>query len=103
MGAIVRAMQRPNSGLEVKNRTWLKMEIANAAIGSEVVDWLHANVNGFTDRKEAQKYASQMLKAGYIQQHKMMGKRGFSEHSYYAFGEESIISSGESRYEGLCL
>ena len=34
--------------------------------GSDVVDWLYHRVEGFTDRREARKYASNLLKAGYI-------------------------------------
>ena len=30
--------------------------------GSDVVNWLFSNVQGFTDRREAKKYATQMLK-----------------------------------------
>ncbi|TRY80041.1 hypothetical protein TCAL_07561 [Tigriopus californicus] len=66
MGAIVRAMQRPDSNLEVRDRMWLKIKISNAFIGSDVVDWLYERVQGFSDRREARKYASQMLKAGFI-------------------------------------
>ena len=29
-----------------------------------MVDWLFAKVQGFTDRREAKKYATQMLKVG---------------------------------------
>ena len=31
-------------------------------LGADVVNWLFTNVAGFTDRREARKYASQMLK-----------------------------------------
>ncbi len=47
MVAITKAMQRPGSGLEVRDRLWLKIKIASAFIGSEVVDWLYSNVDGF--------------------------------------------------------
>ena len=47
MAAITRAMQRPESGLEVRDRMWLKIKISSAFIGSEVVDWLYSNVDGF--------------------------------------------------------
>jgi segment polarity protein dishevelled len=47
MADITRAMQRPESGLEVRDRMWLKIKISSAFIGSEVVDWLHTNVDGF--------------------------------------------------------
>ena len=32
--------------------------------GADVVNWLFTNVAGFADRREARKYASQMLKVG---------------------------------------
>ena len=44
-GTVVLAMRRPGSGLEVRDRLWLKIKISNAFIGSEVVDWLYANVS----------------------------------------------------------
>ena len=35
-------------------------------VGSEVVDWLFSKVQGFTDRREAKKYATQMLKVSVL-------------------------------------
>lgn len=40
-------MQKPGSGLEISDRTWLKIKIHAAVMGSEMVDWLFANVEGF--------------------------------------------------------
>lgn len=34
MGAVVRVMQLPDSGLEIRDRMWLKITIANAVIGA---------------------------------------------------------------------
>jgi hypothetical protein len=34
--------------------------------GSDVVNWLFTKVQGFTEKREAKKYASQMLKTGFI-------------------------------------
>ena len=106
MKAITCAMQTQDSGLEVRDRNWLKITIHQAFIGklslrggvmwadsvvfsfyhyisrkywkvyhklreeiffthfvgAEVVDWLFAKVQGFSDRREANKYARQMLK-----------------------------------------
>ena len=53
MGSVVRAMRRTDSGLEVKDRLWLKITIKSAFIGAAVVDWLNDNVQGFVDRREA--------------------------------------------------
>uniref|UniRef100_A0A8P4GNT7 Dishevelled segment polarity protein 3b n=1 Tax=Dicentrarchus labrax TaxID=13489 RepID=A0A8P4GNT7_DICLA len=85
MTAVVKAMANPESGLEVRDRMWLKITIPNAFIGSDVVDWLHRNVEGFTDRREARKYAGNLLKAGYIKH--TVNKVTFSEQCYYVFGD----------------
>lgn len=85
MSTIVRAMARPDSGLEIRDRMWLKITIPNAFIGCDVVDWLHSHVEGFVDRRDARKYASQMLKAGYIRH--TVNKITFSEQCYYVFGD----------------
>eukprot|EP00069_Balaena_mysticetus_P017211 bmy_10428T0 len=52
---------------------------------SDVVDWLYHNVEGFTDRREARKYASNLLKAGFIRH--TVNKITFSEQCYYIFGD----------------
>merc|ERR1719187_3118438 len=85
MKAICGAMQRGDSGLEVRDRMWLKINIPQAFIGSDVVTWLFSHVAGFTERREARKYASQMLKAGFIRH--TVNKSTFSEQCYYAFGD----------------
>ncbi|XP_005996820.1 segment polarity protein dishevelled homolog DVL-3 isoform X2 [Latimeria chalumnae] len=85
MVTIVKAMASPESGLEVRDRMWLKITIPNAFIGSDVVDWLYHHVEGFTDRREARKYASNLLKAGYIRH--TVNKITFSEQCYYIFGD----------------
>jgi len=85
MLTIVRAMSRPDSGLEVRDRLWLKIVIPNAFIGSEVVDWLHTRVQGLEERRDARKLASQMLRAGYIRH--TVNKYTFSEQCYYVFGD----------------
>uniref|UniRef100_A0A3P8TUL1 Dishevelled segment polarity protein 3b n=1 Tax=Amphiprion percula TaxID=161767 RepID=A0A3P8TUL1_AMPPE len=85
MTVIVKAMANPESGLEVRDRMWLKITIPNAFIGSDVVNWLHRNVEGFTDRREARKYAGNLLKAGFIRH--TVNKVTFSEQCYYVFGD----------------
>ncbi|KAM4742924.1 LOW QUALITY PROTEIN: segment polarity protein dishevelled homolog DVL-3 [Anableps anableps] len=85
MTVVVKAMANPESGLEVRDRMWLKITIPNAFIGSDVVDWLHCNVEGFTDRREARKYAGNLLKAGFIRH--TVNKVTFSEQCYYVFGD----------------
>ncbi|KAL4647045.1 hypothetical protein GN956_G8416 [Arapaima gigas] len=85
MATVAKAMASPESGLEVRDRMWLKITIPNAFIGSDVVDWLYRHVEGFTDRREARKYASNLLKAGYIRH--TVNKITFSEQCYYIFGD----------------
>ncbi|EPQ10821.1 Segment polarity protein dishevelled like protein DVL-1 [Myotis brandtii] len=85
MGAVVRAMQLPDSGLEIRDRMWLKITIANAVIGADVVDWLYTHVEGFKERREARKYASSMLKRGFLRH--TVNKVTFSEQCYYVFGD----------------
>lgn len=62
METLVRAMAAPDSGLDVRDRNWLKITIPNAFIGSDVVDWLFNHVEGFPDRRDARKYACDMLR-----------------------------------------
>ncbi|XP_076284818.1 segment polarity protein dishevelled isoform X3 [Lasioglossum baleicum] len=85
MPTVVRAMARPDSGLEIRERMWLKITIPNAFIGADVVDWLNTHVEGFIDRRDARKYASLMLKAGFIRH--TVNKITFSEQCYYIFGD----------------
>uniref|UniRef100_A0A4W5L091 Dishevelled segment polarity protein 3 n=1 Tax=Hucho hucho TaxID=62062 RepID=A0A4W5L091_9TELE len=85
MATIAKAMANLESGLEVRDRMWLKITIPSAFIGSDVVDWLYHHMEGFTDRREARKYASNLLKAGYIRH--TVNKITFSEQCYYIFGD----------------
>ncbi|XP_073512953.1 segment polarity protein dishevelled homolog DVL-1 isoform X3 [Phyllobates terribilis] len=97
MATIVKVMQLPDSGLEIRDRMWLKITISNAVIGADVVDWLYTHVEGFKERREARKYASSMLKHGYLRH--TVNKITFSEQCYYVFGDlcGSSKSSGSSR------
>lgn len=49
-----------------------------------MVDWLYAHVDGFKERREARKYASSMLKRGFLRH--TVNKITFSEQCYYVFG-----------------
>ncbi|XP_041130481.1 segment polarity protein dishevelled homolog DVL-1 [Polyodon spathula] len=49
MATIVKVMQLPDSGLEIRDRMWLKISIRNAVIGADVVDWLFSRVDGFRE------------------------------------------------------
>ncbi|BFZ23968.1 hypothetical protein BsWGS_27006 [Bradybaena similaris] len=85
MATVVKAMAQPDSGLEIRDRMWLKITIANAFIGADLVDWLFTHVEGFADRRDARKYACHLLKAGYIRH--TVNKLTFSEQCYYVFGD----------------
>ncbi|XP_030648533.1 segment polarity protein dishevelled homolog DVL-2-like [Chanos chanos] len=87
MASVAKAMASPDSGLEVRDRMWLKITIPNAFLGSDVVEWLFQHVEGFHDRREARKYASNLLKAGFIRH--TVNKITFSEQCYYIFGDFS--------------
>lgn len=84
MKEIVKAMSRPDSGLEIRDRNWLKITIPNAFIGSDVVSWVLDNVQGIGDRREARKYVSSMLRRGLIKH--TVNKLTFSEQCYYVLG-----------------
>lgn len=93
METIVRAMAEPDSGLDIRDRIWLKIPIPKSFLGSDLVNWLFENVDGFVNRNDARKYASSMLKAGYIRH--TVHKLTFSEQCYYVFGD--IYSQGLSQ------
>lgn len=62
--------------------------------GSDVVEWLFHHIEGFQDRREARKYASNLLKAGFIRH--TVNKITFSEQCYYVFGDLSDCENCES-------
>ena len=55
-----------------------------------MVDWLYSHVEGFVDRRDARRYACNLLKAGFI--HHTVNKLTFSEQCYYVFG--NTVSKG---------
>ncbi|KAL3861791.1 hypothetical protein ACJMK2_007812 [Sinanodonta woodiana] len=94
MSTVVKAMAQPDSGLEIRDRMWLKITIPNAFIGSDLVEWLFTHVEGFADRRDARKYACNLLKAGFIRH--TVNKITFSEQCYYVFGDLSGDFTGLS-------
>ena len=68
-----------------------QQNIQHRSLGSDLVNWLFENVDGFVNRNDARKYASSMLKAGYIRH--TVHKLTFSEQCYYVFGD--IYYQGE--------
>lgn len=83
MRVVVQHMMQPESGLEIKDREWLKILIPKAMLGSDLVFWLQHNVYGFTDRRDAKKYANQLFKRGFIRD--PIAGKSFSEKCYYRF------------------
>ena len=81
MAKIDRAM----SGLDIRDRKWLKMSIPNAFVGSDLVDWLYLRVAGFHDKRDAKKYAAQMLASRFIIH--VAKERSFREECYYVFSD----------------
>ncbi|KAG1683051.1 putative segment polarity protein dishevelled DVL1P1 [Nymphon striatum] len=65
--------------LEHGSLTQQPFEVLMSLIGCTVV------LDGFTDRREARKYATEMLKAGHIKH--TVNKLTFSEQCYYVFGD----------------
>ena len=49
------------------------------------MDWLYQNVDGFADRRDARKYGSNLLRAGFIRH--TVNKVSFSEQCYYIIGD----------------
>lgn len=86
MAAVVKAMTQVDSGLQICDRIWLKITIPNSFIGSDLVDWLCEHVQGFSDRKDARKYAADLLKCGFIKH--TVNKTSFSEQCYYVMGND---------------
>ncbi|KAF1765993.1 hypothetical protein GCK72_005947 [Caenorhabditis remanei] len=83
---VVEVMAAPGSGLEIKDREWLKIPIPMSFLGKDLVDWLLDHIQGLRKRGEAGKFAGEMLKLGYIQH--VLNKNKFSENCYYIMGEE---------------
>lgn len=70
-----------------------KSDLTFVCVGSDVVEWLYHHIDGFQDRREARKYASNLLKAGFIRH--TVNKITFSEQCYYIFGDFSNCENCE--------
>lgn len=80
---IIQHLKFPNYGIDIKDREWLKIKIPKAFLGSQLVNWLERNVYGFSNSREAKKFATKMLKDGFIRD--PISKKSFSSKSYYTF------------------
>ncbi|KAJ8683051.1 hypothetical protein QAD02_018843 [Eretmocerus hayati] len=94
MPTTVRAMAPLDSGLEIRDRMWLKITMQNAFIGVDVVHWLYKHVKGFHKRQDAKDYASLILKSGLIKQ--SLNKPKFSSYCFYTF-----VDSGSSTSDNM--
>ncbi|XP_017476819.1 PREDICTED: segment polarity protein dishevelled [Rhagoletis zephyria] len=83
---IVKAMTKPDSGLEIRDRMWLKITIPNAFIGADAVNWVLENVEDVQDRREARRIVSAMLRNNYIKH--TVNKLTFSEQCYYVVNDD---------------
>lgn len=86
---ILKTMCRRDSGLEIKDRKWLKIPVPMSFIGDEMLHWLMGNVRGFRSRKAARAYASLLLSSGLIRH--IVRSTSFNEKCYYVF-DEAIIA-----------
>ena len=90
------------SGLDVIKLRFLNVYITHVFVcfsGSDLVDWLFTHVDGFTDRRDARKYACNLLKVGYIRH--TVNKLTFSEQCYYVFGD--LGGNGKKYLKIACL
>lgn len=69
--------------------------------GADVVDWLYSRVEGFKDRRDARKYASSLLKHGYLRH--TVNKITFSEQCYYTFGDLCQSTAAVTCVRGVIL
>lgn len=102
METICRAMQQPQSGLDIRDRLWLKIILKSSFLGSDLVHWLYKHVDGFIDKQDAKDYACALLERGYIR-HPIVGllTRGFSKSCYYVFGFSNLIDDDESQINDM--
>ncbi|CAP24178.2 Protein CBR-DSH-2 [Caenorhabditis briggsae] len=83
---IMEILAAPGSGLEIKDREWMKLPLKMCFLGKDLVNWLLDHVEGLRKHKEAKQFAKEMWKLGYIVD--ALGQNVFSENCYYKMGEE---------------
>uniref|UniRef100_A0AC35U4N9 PDZ domain-containing protein n=1 Tax=Rhabditophanes sp. KR3021 TaxID=114890 RepID=A0AC35U4N9_9BILA len=97
---VVQAMCLPNSYLEAKERTWLKITHPMCFLGKHLLDWLLSNVEGMNDRRVAKMYAFELLQEKLIVH--VICRYTFSEQCYYVFGEEIEKKKKERESNAEC-
>uniref|UniRef100_A0A914I241 Segment polarity protein dishevelled n=1 Tax=Globodera rostochiensis TaxID=31243 RepID=A0A914I241_GLORO len=85
---ILRRMAHPRSGLDIRDRKWLKIPVPMSFIGDDMLDWLMCNVQGFKDRKCAKAFASTVLLTGHIKH--VLNISVFNEKCYYIFDDSFV-------------
>lgn len=85
MRTMVKTASERGSGLKIKDREWFKLIINNAFLGADLVDWLHENVTGLEDRRDAKQYAATLFKGQLVKPTIQARIDKFSEKSYYKF------------------
>ena len=85
MRTMVKTAQGVNSGLKIRDRQWLRLVILEAFLGADLVDWLHENVTGLEDRRDAKSYAATLFKGQLVKPTIQARPDKFSEKSYYKF------------------
>uniref|UniRef100_A0A183BLF8 DEP domain-containing protein n=1 Tax=Globodera pallida TaxID=36090 RepID=A0A183BLF8_GLOPA len=85
---ILRRMAHPCSGLDIRDRKWLKIPVPMSFIGDDMLDWLMSNVQGFKDRKCAKAFASTVLLTGHIKH--VLNISAFNEKCYYIFDDSFV-------------
>jgi len=65
--------------------TFSSDQLAVGVLGSDLVNWLQTHVEGFPERRDARRYASELLRNGYIRH--TVNKTSFSEQCYYTIAE----------------
>ncbi|KAJ3090300.1 Regulator of G-protein signaling 7 [Quaeritorhiza haematococci] len=78
----VTRMQKPDSGLDIRDRKKMFKVNPSCFLGSEMVDWILVNC-GFFIREEALRFASYLLENGYIISVDLLDN--FQPESYYVF------------------
>ena len=61
MRSVIKLINNPLSNLKIKDRNWLRVVIKNSFLGADLVDWLHENVVGLEDRRDAKTYAATLF------------------------------------------
>lgn len=85
MRTIIKLINNEKSGLKIKDRNWLRVVVPKAFLGADLVDWLHFNVEGLEDRRDAKKYAATLFQGQLIKATIQARRDRFSEKSYYCF------------------